>query len=510
MSRSTPLELPAVGLLDLPKPWLVDLVQHVASGPDGLASAATLSQTCKLVYKLSESSAVTYRNIYVRNTIVTPNHPVWMWLAKRRGRVAGLFMKVLVNRGEELVYGQGEQHGEQPAAWEGPWQSLATVQDLQLALCIGSLDSAQPHTCQWLDQHSHFLANFSAHVSVDSEQLTLQSLSEALAPCKSLDLDISHPSPTNIDISRLIAVKSSLVKLKLDSWWDPQGFAVPELSGITNFACLTKLTGLTIDRYNLASEEPWPALAALSSLKDLQLMIDSPGDPSALSALTGLTLLKIGGWNPRFSFSSLQPLSTMQQLASLALDQVACSATSLHGLSGLSDLVKVDVIAPKLVSLEGLPGGVETLSLSGATLEDMAGLETLSYLRDLSIGWCGDVSLQRLSGLSNLSALEIRHEGPGSSLSSLQGIKGLGNCLKSLWLDSCLSLRSLSGIEALTSLEEVLVWGCGVTSLEPIKDLAAARLESIGIRNCGALEGQRSVLRSTFHGIFPKASVQIY
>jgi len=242
-----------MGLLELPKTWLVDLVQHVASGPDGLASAAALSQTCRPFYNLSESSAVTYRNVFVHNTISTPDHPAWKWLAKRRGRVAGLVVKVLVSSGAELVYDKGEQQGEQPAGWEGPWQSLATVQDLQLALRIKSLGPEEPNgACQWLKQHGHLLVNCSAAVWVDWEHRTLQSLSEALAPCKALDLRVFHPSLAVLDMSSLAAVNSCLVKLEMSG-------NSADLRGVTTSACLTKLTRLTIEHYSLTVEEPWPA-----------------------------------------------------------------------------------------------------------------------------------------------------------------------------------------------------------------------------------------------------------
>ena len=495
----TSSEMSEMGLLELPKTWLLDLVQHVASGPDGLASAAALSQTCKPIHDLSESSAVTYRNVFVNNTIDSSEHPAWKWLAKRRGRVSGLVLKVVVSScGDEVVYNLGGQQGEQPADWEGAWQSLAAVQDLQLTLSFGSLGLAEPDACQWLKQHSYLLVNFSTRVLVDSEELTLNSLSEALAPCKALDLNLTHGSLDDIDISSLVAVNSCLVKLKMDGYFvDNAGFA--NMRGVTTIACLTKLTWLTLMSYSCTSEELWPSLAALSSLKDLQLSVIAYGDPSPLSALTGLTSLYIDSTDRvvnelNSSFSSLQPLSTMQQLVTLYLISAACSATSLHGLAGLSSLRSVDIHhAVDLLSVEGLPGGVEDLSLSGLrAVENMAGLENLSSLRDLRTDWCGDASLQRLSGLSNLSRLKISGApGEGSvSLSCLEGIEGLGNCLKSLELSFCTSLCSLSGIEGLSALEHLILEHCGVTSLQPLAGLVAPGLKSILIQGYSGVQGE--------------------
>jgi len=150
---------------------------------------------------------------------------------------------------------------------------------------------------------------------VDSQELTLESLSEALAPCKALELRIAHPSITDLDVSSLVAVNSCLVTL------DSNG-SFADLRGVATLACLTKLTGLTLDNYSCTVEEPWPALAALSNLKDLQLKVYAFGDPSPLSALTGLTSLYISSHNVVdnalvSSLSSLQPLSTLQQLVRL-------------------------------------------------------------------------------------------------------------------------------------------------------------------------------------------------
>ena len=319
MSRSAPSELPALSLLDLPTTWLANLVQHVGSGPDGLTSAAALAETCKPFYTLSESTAVTYRNVYIHNTISSPDHPAWKWLAKRRGRVSTLVMKVHVRSDEELMYDQGEQQEEQPAAWEGPWQSLAAVQDLQLTLRMDSLGPAQPRACEWLKQHSHLLATVSADIMVDSKQLTLQSFSDALASCNSLDLAVSHPSLTSVDISSLLAVKSCLVNLGM---LDDMLVNHSKMIGVTTFACLTKLTALTFDCYTLTSEEPWPALAALSSLKYLRLVVAAHGDPSPLSALTGLTSLYISSARSWDEGDDAPPLQ-LQQLAAPQHDAAA-------------------------------------------------------------------------------------------------------------------------------------------------------------------------------------------
>ena len=109
-------------LLELPSTWLANLVQHAASGPGGLASAAALSQTGKSLYALSESSAVTYRNLHVDKPLFSLDHPFWTWLAKRHSRVAGLTAEL-----RQLTVGGPEPDTEQ-------LQMLFGIPDLHLTL----------------------------------------------------------------------------------------------------------------------------------------------------------------------------------------------------------------------------------------------------------------------------------------------------------------------------------------------------------------------------------------
>ena len=67
-------------VLELPSTGLARIIQHVASGSGGLASAAALSQTCKSFYALSESSAVTYRNLHVDKPVNSLDDPFYRWL----------------------------------------------------------------------------------------------------------------------------------------------------------------------------------------------------------------------------------------------------------------------------------------------------------------------------------------------------------------------------------------------------------------------------------------------
>jgi Leucine-rich repeat (LRR) protein len=159
--------------------------------------------------------------------------------------------------------------------------------------------------------------------------------------------------------------------------------------------------------------------------------MSASGDPSPLSALTGLTSLYLksleqnaAGDGAPFSFSSLQPLSTLQQLRELHLEGHACAATSLQGLSGLSSLkqlvLKSGAYRDKLKSLEGISPGLIDLSIAWESdLSSLVGIESCTSLKKLSLIECGVSSLQPLRGLSSIEHFKLVSE---CSLTSLEGL----------------------------------------------------------------------------------------
>ena len=389
---------------DLPRPWLAQLIQHAASGPRGSASAAALSQTCSSLHALSESSAVTYRNIHVPQTISSPDHSFWQWLAKREGHVVGLTLRV-------------EHNG--PAArenWESPIQHLAAVPDVQLTVAAPESNHAShSFVTQWLSQHSHSIGHFIVKTRLHSrsvnsrypsdETWSLQEFVTAAAPCKSLSvalLGLHEDLP--LDFSCVAEVAHSLVSL--DCSFD-------QLTGITALTSLTRLSELCLAGYSPV-EEPWVSLASLTGLSRLSLVIVTHGDPSPLSALTGLRSLSVGRRSypphggPPFTFSSLQPLSTMLQLECLNLFQ-CCAASSLEGLSGLPSLRDLGISgSEELSSLEGLSTSLTSLQLDFlGGLTSMAGVGAAVGLQHLSIRCCNLTSLQSLASLKCLATLVI-------------------------------------------------------------------------------------------------------
>ena len=264
-------------LLGLPDTWRANLVQHVASGAGGLASAAALSQTCKSFHALSESSAVTYSNLRLKNSVDSLDHPFFRWLEKRHTRVTGLTAAL------RLTVGVPESEPEQ----------------LQVLFAIPGL-----------------------HLTLD---LISTGCYEDIVKLSSL-----HP------------VADPLVQLSLRN--SKYHFSVTKLESVSSLSLLSQLTSLSL-AVDCGAEEPWNHLVGLTNLKHLSLQGAASGDPSLVSALTGLSSLKLHSYGPEHNglltpctFSSLQPLSTLQQLKKLDLSGEACTAVSLHGLAELSRL----------------------------------------------------------------------------------------------------------------------------------------------------------------------------
>jgi Leucine-rich repeat (LRR) protein len=464
-------------LSELPPSWLVLLFRHVASGPGGLASSAALSQTCKHLHGLSEGPAVTYSNIIVAAVISSPDHPAWQWLAKRNGRMAGLRLKLRVG-----------QNGNQRLRWMQPLETLSSIPNVQLRVHWVGIVADLDHPCiaQWLEQHGQLISHLTVELLVSESRLKLKDFSKAAAPCKSLDLTITYDCNEEVDLAALTAVAGSLRRLTCQP---EHSVGSSSLKGTSILNSMSRLTALHLSSDDLGNEEPWALLANLRGLQRLYLTVGACGDPSPLSALTGLTYLNLRSFpledddQAPFSFTSLQPLSTLQQLEVLHLGLHACAATSLQGLAGLSNLKQLGLeFRPRagsmLRSLEGISSGVIDLSIRNApNFGDMAGIEACSSVTKLSLHYCG--ALQPLRGLTSLKHLVLL----GCSLTSLESLDLTTVPLQSLALSNCSSLTSLAGVEHLSALKSLQLLQCGVTSLQPLSQLGKG-LRKLSVGSC--------------------------
>ena len=491
----------SANILELPSTWLAHLVQHVASGAGGLANAAALSQTCKSFHALSDSSAVTYRNLRLDKPLPNLGHPFFRWLARRRNRVAGLTAEIRL-----LTVGGFEPKFEQ-------LQVMFGIPSLHLTLrCNGSISHPDDtFMTKVIRPHGHRIARLISAVSINRDGPRLQDFCEAAAPCRSLDLTVSSFTAEPLNLGALSSVACSLVRLKVKR---TMPFVLYEVESTSSLSLLSHLTSLSMEDADFGAAEPCIHLAGLTNLKQLSFWVATSGDPSSLSALTGLSSLELCSYEPAVqdapvqgdlpsscTFSSLQPLSTLQQLVQLELVDQACSATSLHGLAELSKLQAVSLDAPMLRSLIGISTGLTSLAIDSALqLDSLAGIEHLQGLQGLSMCSSGVTSLHPLAALGSLEDLCI-----GGRFTSLSGLEGnLGSCLRSLRLESCRQLRQLSGMEALTALQQLEIYECEMTSLQPIGQLLGG-LRKLCVSRCSMV--QEEVLELRY--IQPTADVRI-
>jgi hypothetical protein len=149
-------------------------------------------------------------------------------------------------------------------------------------------------------------------LQIREDRLKLREFVQAAALCRSIDLMILHDEDEPLDLVELVPLAGSLVCLSCKCY-SADNYGI--LRGINALSSLQQLTSLRLVNEDLSHEEPWDHLVKLTSLEQLSLDGHAGGDPSPLSALTRLSSLDLFsiGLDDPFTFSSLQPLSTLQQ-----------------------------------------------------------------------------------------------------------------------------------------------------------------------------------------------------
>ena len=469
MSRCTS-DQAASNLPDLPAAWLGQLFKLVASDTSGVASTAALSQTCKGLYAAGDELASSYmqiKEIYISR----PDHCFWHWLAKREGRVAGLALTVtpFIDRWP----GAQVWEVQEQAGWEEPLRLLSRVCGLSLTVRLPSIARLnRPSTKQWLVEHSYLFEHLIADVRPDTPEWDFTDLLGAAASCRSLNL------------TGYGSIRSKPGRVPYD------------IGGFTGMSGLTQLTALKLHNFDMY-EDPWVILAALINLRQLGCDLISDVDPSPLTALTKLTCLRISSTGryhiengqgeefAPFCFSSLQPLSALQQLQKLELDGGAYSGTSLKGLAGLPQLREFKQDYGHLLSLEGLGPGITSLSLWSVPFSSLDGVEAATSLQRLVLYDIRPPMLNPLASLSTLTELSITgNDDPAndSQLITLRHLEGSCSSLQHLLLNRCPNLQSLAGVEQLCNLNMLYLIVCNVTSLQPLAQLTG--LTTLYIENC--------------------------
>ena len=260
-------------ILELPRTWLAQLVQHVASGFGRLTTAAALSQTCKSFHALSEDPAITYRNLSLDKPLHSLRHPFFLWLARRQGRVAGLTAEL------QLLTVDGPELGPEEL------QLMFSIPGLHIILRCDMVlyKPDDPFMTKVLRPHGRVIDHLISVVQIQENGLKLEDFCEAAAACRSVDFTVQGYPAEPINMSAFHPMAGSLVRLKLRS-------APPvtrKLESVISLSLLSQLTSLSLVNFNFGAEQPWIHLAALTDLKQLTLHGAASGDPS----LTGLSSL---------------------------------------------------------------------------------------------------------------------------------------------------------------------------------------------------------------------------
>jgi hypothetical protein len=390
---------------------------------------------------------------------------------------------------DEATDDDATENAYQMSDWMQPLETLSGIPGVELRLKWNGSINDPDHPCiaQWLKQHGQLISHLIAKVNISEGRLKLGKFAEAAASCRSMALTIKHLSDDVVDLCDLDAVAGSLQRLTCEPI---QGSVDGNLRGTSTFNKMSQLVALHLHCEGLGDDKSWALTAKLTSLQQLTFIGCASGDPSPVSALTRLSSLRLniidrphGSVLAPSSFSSLQPLSTLQQLGVLQLGSYACAATSLQGLAGLSNLKQLGLdfglSGGMLRSLEGISAGVVEFSVMFAPgLLSLAGIEGCTSMGNLSLSYCGVSSLQPLRGLSSIKQLLLCK----CCLTNLEGLNSMS--LQFLTVQECSSLTQLSGVEHLSCLKRLGVLDCGnVTSLQPLSQLGEC-LQGLSVIGC--------------------------
>jgi hypothetical protein len=174
-------------------------------------------------------------------------------------------------------------------------QTLSSIPIVQLSLEWVGIIADGDHPCmdQWLKQHAQLISHITVDIHVSEERLTLMDFSEAAVPCRSVDLSFSQSNDQPVNLAGLAPVAELLQSLKCQ----PNTGEHAILQGICVFNNTSQLTSLHLQYVDFGSEDPWGLLAKLTNLQQLDLSVGASGDPSPLSALTGLSYLDLESYD---------------------------------------------------------------------------------------------------------------------------------------------------------------------------------------------------------------------
>lgn len=222
------------------------------------------------------------------------------------------------------------------------------------------------------------------------------------------------------------------------------------------------------DGKQVSLEEVVPLLSHLGSDLELALTWDWLTDVDALSKLTSMRRLDLGGCT---SLTSVDGLRGLTELDELSLN--GCTAlTDLNGLRGLTQLRELELAeCTSLTDVDDLQElhGLRTLNLRGcSSLTDVNGLRGLTDLQKLDLSACMALSdVNGLQSLTHLSELDLSH----TAVINLDSLHGMTS-LHTLKLDDCRRLTNLDGMHSLTGLQMLGLNNCrSLTDVDGLNEL---------------------------------------
>ena len=242
-------------------------------------------------------------------------------------------------------------------------------------------------------------------------------------------------------------------------FWDNEITDVSPLSGLTN------LTYLELGFNNLTNAAP-KALSGLTTLTFLGLggYTNYITDVSALSGLTNLTEL----WLFDLDITDVSALSGLTKLTDLSLR--GNNITDVSTLSGLTKLTRLWLLYNAITDISPLAGltNLKDLGIGNNNIRDISVLSGLTNLTDLGLGNNAITDISPLAGLINLTSLDIEY----LKITDISALYGLTKLIE---------LR-LSG-NPITDLSMLASWLRGLTNLEQLT------LGSTGFTDISALSG---------------------
>ena len=267
-----------------------------------------------------------------------------------------------------------------------------------------------------------------------------------------------------------------------------QGYLMDELD-LTPFAGLTELERLGFyqngNSVGMVVSDLSP-LAGMTKMKRLDLCIDY--DVKDLSPLAGMTqienlqLFSSNSGNSRSNITDLSPLAGMTKLTSLWLD--IGDVKDFSPLAGLTSLIDLNMygeyILEDLTFLQNLTQ-LQKLHMSGSysesapVIKDLSDLSGLTKLTDLQL----NVSIASLDGLENLTALRtLQLYGSGTytdvdALANLTELAELKLPYRYYNYDDPMPSVNMNGLKNLTKLQILRIYD--PAGLEPLRGLTELR-----------------------------------